>query len=158
VYSEVGLGTTFKIYLPRAEAPATRLSEIRHVSNLAHGHERILVVEDNDSVRSFVQELLNRLGYAVLCAANGTEALLTTENSPEVIDLLLTDVVMPGMSGRELAERLLQLRPEIKVLFTSGYTEDVIVHHGVREEKINFIGKPYSMQTLAAKIRDVLDA
>jgi len=80
-----------------------------------------------------------------------------TEKCQEAIELLLTDVVMPGMSGRELAERLLRLRPEIKVLFTSGYTEDVIVHHGVLEEKINFIGKPYSMQTLAAKIRNVLD-
>ena len=157
VYSEVGQGTTFKIYLPRVEEQAERLVNKAPGLELARGDETILLVEDEESVRDVALTILERLGYRVLSAANGGEAFLLVEKYDGWIDLLMTDVVMPGMNGRELAERLLKIRPEMKVLFTSGYTENVIVHHGVVDENLNFIGKPYSLHALARKMREVLD-
>mgnify|MGYP001769830108 CR=1 FL=1 len=115
-----------------------------------------MLVEDEDSVRNLSHSVLRRLGYNVLIAANGNEALEKASAYGGAIDLLMTDVVMPGMNGRELATRLGALHPETKVLYASGYTENVIVHHGVVEEHTNFVGKPYSVHGLAAKIREVL--
>jgi two-component system, cell cycle sensor histidine kinase and response regulator CckA len=117
--------------------------------------EAVLLVEDDPGVGDLGRRMLSRLGYRVWDAPNGAAALiLAQETGP--IDLLMTDVVMPGMTGRELAKALLAIHPETKVLFTSGYTEEVIVHHGVLEADIHFIGKPYSMPSLARKVRDVL--
>ncbi|HSA02459.1 MAG TPA: response regulator, partial [Candidatus Paceibacterota bacterium] len=155
---EVGMGTTFRIYLPRVEELAEHLARVPFGANLPRGHEVVLLVEDNASVREISAAMLKRLGYRVLTAANGDEAILIAEKRGEPVGLLLTDVVMPGMNGRELAERLQKCHPKIQVLFTSGYTEDMIVRRGVKDEVMHYIGKPYSMQTLAEKVRLVLDA
>jgi CheY-like chemotaxis protein len=125
------------------------------------GGETILLVEDDASVRSLLTLLLKRLGYQVLVAPNGQDAveLVGKRSAAEhPIDLLLTDVVMPGMNGRQLAERLRSLRPTLQVLYSSGYTDDVIGQHGNVQEQLNFIAKPYSITTLGKKIRQVLDA
>jgi two-component system, cell cycle sensor histidine kinase and response regulator CckA len=156
VYSEPDQGTSFKIYLPRVEAQAEQVIQEKPDANISCGTETVLIVEDETSVRELALRILRHLGYNVLSASNGGEALILTEKHRETIDLLMTDVVMPGMNGRELAERLLRIQPGMKVLFTSGYTENVIVHHGIVEDNLNFIGKPYSMQALALKIREVL--
>jgi two-component system, cell cycle sensor histidine kinase and response regulator CckA len=156
-YSEVGMGTSFKICLPRIDMQAERLAETKH-PGLERGGETILLAEDNPGVLVLSQTLLRRLGYTVLVASNGADAIQVAEQHGGRIDLLLTDVVMPGMNGRELAGRLRALHPEMKVLFTSGYVEDVIVHNGVLEENLQFIGKPYTQQKLSKKIREVLDA
>jgi PAS domain S-box-containing protein len=159
VYSEPGVGTSFKVYLPRAEGAATSVGTARgRKGAMPGGRETVLVVEDEAVVRDLVMGILNRLGYRVLAAANAEEALALARRHREPIDLLMTDVVMPGMNGRELAERLTVVHPETRVLYASGYTENVIVHHGVVDATLNFIGKPYSPQGLAMKIRDVLDA
>jgi PAS domain S-box-containing protein len=156
VYSEPGQGTSFKIYLPVVEEAAGQfVREIPEVQ-MPGGNETILVVEDEASVRMLAVTMLERLGYRVLAASNGDEAFRVAEKHGQVIHLLMTDVVMPVMNGRELAERLVGIRPGIKVLFTSGYTENIVVHHGIVEENLNFIGKPYTMQNLARKVREVL--
>ncbi|MBP7371931.1 MAG: PAS domain S-box protein [Opitutaceae bacterium] len=158
VYSEVGHGTTFKVYLPRIEQPVEKLARTPVRDELPRGTETILLVEDDDSVRGLSLSILKRHGYKVLAAPNGGEAFLLAEKRTEPIDLLLTDVVMPGMSGRELAERLQPLHPETAVLFTSGYTEDMVVLRGVMEENLHFIGKPYTIPAIVRKVRQVLDA
>jgi PAS domain S-box-containing protein len=155
-YSEPGLGTSFKIYLPRVDAPAIDHKRSQPAIG-ATGHETILVVEDEDSVRRATERILRMAGYRVLTAANGGEALLLCEKEHDQIDLLLTDVVMPRMSGGELADRLKELCPELKVLFTSGYTDDAILHHGVLESGTRFIGKPFSVASITTKVREVLD-
>ncbi len=156
VYSEIDQGTTFKVLLPRVEEPAGKLDQEAPRTERLDGDETILVVEDEPGVREMAVKILKRFGYNVLHAPNGGEAFMLVEKYTGHIDLLMTDVVMPVMNGRELAERLVKLHPEMKVLFTSGYTENVIVHHGVIDEKLNFIGKPYSLRGLARKIREVL--
>ncbi|MBN1610470.1 MAG: PAS domain S-box protein [Polyangiaceae bacterium] len=158
VYSELGKGSTFKIYLPSIAEQAAKWSPERKSPDLPLGHEIVLLVEDEDTVRDLAKRVLCRLGYTVLCARNGAEALELAERHADRIDLLLTDVVMPGMSGRELASRLSLAHPETKVLYASGYTENIIVHHGVIDEGVCFIGKPYSTGGLARKVREVLDA
>jgi len=157
VYSEEGKGTTFKVYLPRVLGDAKPHRESRSKA-LALGQETILLVEDEQVVRDLANRFLNKLGYNVLPHSNAAEALLAARNFPGRIDLLLTDVVMPGMNGPALAEELLTFRPEMKVLFASGYTEDAIVNQGMLTEGIQFIGKPYSIHMLAQKLRDVLAA
>jgi CheY-like chemotaxis protein len=157
VYSEVGMGTTFKLYLPCVSEKAERWAREDRSADLPGGTETVLLVEDEQIVRDVAQRILARLGYRVLTAANGGEALLLTEGHEGRIDLVMTDVVMPGMSGRELANRLARLHPEMKVLYTSGYTENVVVHHGVIDAGLSFLGKPYTAQALARKVRDVLD-
>jgi len=124
---------------------------------MAQGTETILLVEDDETVRDLIHEVLQSYGYQVLVAADGVAALSVCERFPQTIDLLLTDVVMPRMSGRELANRLAALRPEMKVLFMSGHTGDAIVHHGVLDANTPFIQKPFATDALARKVRDVLD-
>lgn len=155
VYSEPGRGTTFKIYLPRVDAP---LEEIKKetLPEIPRGTETVLVVEDERTVRELAVRLLKKQGYNVLEAADGGKAFLLCEKHREPIHLILTDVVMPGMSGRELAERLRKIHPEARVLFMSGYTDDVIFHHGVLSEGTGFIEKPFTLETLARKVRQVL--
>ncbi|MBI5343555.1 MAG: PAS domain-containing protein [Deltaproteobacteria bacterium] len=157
VDSEEGRGTAFKIHLPRAEGEATRPAKDNGPPDLPGGSEAILLVEDEDVVRDLCVKLLDRLGYRVIQASSGEEAVLLAGNCGERVDLLMTDVVLPGMNGRELADRLVSLHPETKVLFTSGYTDDAIVRHGVLHDDVAFIGKPYSLPVLSKKIRQVLD-
>jgi signal transduction histidine kinase len=158
VYSKIGEGTTVKIYLPRVSERAEELKPALTAEDIPQGTETILLVEDARMVRNLAIEILMGNGYQVLEATNGREALRVSEQSQGPIHLLLTDVVMPGMSGRELANRLVALHPEMRVLYMSGYTEDTIVHHGVLEEGINFIPKPFSPDALALKVREVIDA
>jgi signal transduction histidine kinase len=158
VESEVGKGTTFKIYLPRVEGAAARPPVPSPPMEPLEGSETVLLVEDEEIVRNLGVRILAELGYRVMHAGNGDEAMELARGHGERIDLLLTDVVMPGMSGSELANRLTRTRPETKVLFTSGYTEDAIVHHGVLDEGVSFIGKPYSPSALARKVREALDS
>jgi PAS domain S-box-containing protein len=156
VYSELNRGSTFKIFLPRVEGRAQRLLSMVPARDVPLGTETILLVEDEDSVRELGQRVLKRLGYRVIPAASGDEAYALVEKLGTRIDLVMTDVVMPGQNGRELVDRIQAIYPEIRVLYTSGYTEDVIVHHGVLEQELNFVGKPYSLPTLARKLREVL--
>lgn len=157
VYSEPGKGTTFKIYLPRAtEVPAALPGRVED-RKVQEGNETVLVVEDNDAVREVAVAALQARGYRVLQAADGEEALELVQSLTEPVHLLLTDVVMPGMSGATLALRLREQYPHLRVLYTSGYTENVIVHHGVLEEGVAFLPKPYRPADLARCVREVLD-
>ena len=158
VYSEPAHGTTFKIYLPRVEEDLDTLYGRDETDFLPRGSETVLLVEDEPSVRDLAHRLLNQAGYKVLEAANGEEALrVVQEHIGEKIHLLLTDVVMPQMGGKELANQLKNLRPDVKVLYTSGYTDDAIVHHGVLDPGTHFLQKPFSPKTLTHKVREVLD-
>jgi two-component system cell cycle sensor histidine kinase/response regulator CckA len=157
VYSEVGIGTTIKIYLPRVEGETASPVHDNRPAVLPGGTETVLVVEDEAIVRTLCVQILARLGYKVLQALNGKEAIAAAQRHGERIDLLLTDVVMPGMNGADLATQLVLHHPEMKVLFTSGYTDDAIVRHGVLDEGVSFIGKPYTPLALARKVREVLD-
>lgn len=158
VYSEPGKGTTFKVYLPRSLQTPAPSAEQTAPRKARTGSETILVVEDNDDVRAVAVESLRMHGYRVLEASSGEEALQIMSNLTEEVHLLLTDVVMPGMSGAELALELHQRYPHLKVLYTSGYTENVIVHHGVLNEGIAFLPKPYRPAELAQRVREVLDS
>jgi CheY-like chemotaxis protein len=158
VYSEAGSGTTFKVYLPAIDEDVDSKQPAQTIEPIALGSETILLVEDDEMVRGLALTTLEEGGYKVLQAANGAEALLLCEQYPEPIHLLLTDVVMPGMSGRAVADRLKSLRPQMLDLYMSGYTEDAIVHHGVLNEGVNFIEKPFSPTALTRKVREVLDA
>lgn len=157
VYSELDHGTTFKIFLPEAVGKEEGRIETAVVKP-ANGSETVLLVEDAEDVRDLTLKLLNRLGYKVLHVSNGYDALELVENSPTQIDLLMTDVVMPKMSGKDLAERMLERNSNLKVLFTSGYTEEVVIQHGIIHKNLNFIAKPFSLQTLAVKLREILGA
>jgi two-component system cell cycle sensor histidine kinase/response regulator CckA len=157
VYSEVGRGTTFKVYLPRVDEGAPEYKRGLEVQEAARGTETILLAEDEEMVRRLAREVLEAFGYKVLEAANGGSALLICERNEGVIDLLVTDVVMPEMSGRELADRLSRFHPNMKMLYMSGYTDNSIVHQGVLDRGANFIQKPFPPSALALKIRKVLD-
>jgi PAS domain S-box-containing protein len=157
VYSEVGRGTTFKIYLPRAgEVTKARKSEARHGA-MPRGTETVLLVEDEDGVRALASHVLRDCGYVVLEARHGKEALRVAAEHEGSIKLLVTDVVMPHLGGRELAERLALSHPQARVLFLSGYTDDAIVRHGILEEEVAFLQKPFTTAALARKVREVLD-
>jgi PAS domain S-box-containing protein len=158
VYSEVGQGTAFKIYFPCVADSMETLKPVPEDSELLAGVETVLLVEDEEVVREMAREILEECGYQVLQAKDGDEALALAGQHDGEIHLMLTDVVMPRMSGRELAERLTPLRPDLKVLYMSGYTDDAIVQHGVLEQGTAFIGKPFSMEALARKVRETLDA
>jgi CheY-like chemotaxis protein len=157
VYSEAGRGTTFKVYLPRVDeeaAPAARPAKKGEA--VARGTETILLVEDEDPVRMLAREFLESKGYQVLEAATGSEALRISAAHAGPIHLLMTDVVMPGMGGRELAEQLILQRPQTRVIYMSGYTDDAIVQHGVLDPGMIFLAKPFTLETLARKLREVL--
>lgn len=158
VYSELGIGTTFRIYLPRVDKVVDGSRARFELPTIPTGTETVLLVEDDDGVRSLTRHMLTNFGYTVLAAANGDEAerVASTHNGP--IHLLITDVVMPGAGGRIVAERLAARHPGVRVLFVSGYTDDAVVRHGILEEKIHFLPKPFSPNALGAKIREVLDA
>ena len=156
VYSEPNQGSTFKIYLPRVMEEAEAIEKDTGEIKIQRGSETILLVEDNDMLCDFAVKVLRKSGYTVLEARNGKEALDASARHQEPIQLLLTDVVMPGMNGRELARRLMSLRPEIKVMYISGYTDDAIVHHGVLEKGVFFLQKPFTPNLLLNKVREVL--
>jgi CheY-like chemotaxis protein len=157
VYSEPEHGTTFKIYLPRISS-AERETRAPERLSPRSGGESILLVEDDERVRSFATTVLERFGYKVYAFPSPVQALAALPELISAPDLLVTDVVMPGMNGRALAERLGSLVPSMRVLFVSGYTENVIVHHGVLKDDIEFLAKPYSVDQLARRVREVLDA
>ncbi|MEW5957487.1 MAG: PAS domain S-box protein [Chloroflexota bacterium] len=159
VYSEPGLGTTFKIYLPRLDETTPLLETPLDLSaDIPTGTETVLLVEDEESVRTLARRILEMSGYTVLEAEHGGEALLLDAHRQGPIHLLLTDVIMPHMGGQELAERLVALHPEMKVLYVSGYTDQAIAHHGVLDPGLFFLQKPFSPNALARKVREVLDA
>jgi signal transduction histidine kinase/CheY-like chemotaxis protein len=158
VYSEPGHGTTFKIHLPSVMEELDSLPERDETDSFPGGRETVLLVEDEPSVRDLANRLLKQQGYTVLEAANGEEALrLVQENMGERIHLLLTDVVLPQIGGKELADKLKMFRPDLKVLYTSGYTDYAIVHHGVLDSGTHFLQKPFSLKTLSRKVREALD-
>lgn len=157
VYSEIGKGTTFKVYLPLIERVTDKIEVEGERKKVIGGTESILLVEDEETVRRMTCTILAMKGYQVLAAANGAEALRLVEQHQGPIDLILTDVVMPKMDGSKLAEIIIRERPEARVLFMSGYTDDAIVHHGVLAEGIPFIEKPFTPRSLISKVRDVLD-
>jgi CheY-like chemotaxis protein len=141
--------------MPAVEAP--RPAPPPSLDAVVGGSETVLLVEDEAALRSLAQEILRDQGYRVMAAASGAEALEIARSHPSPIDLLVTDVVMPGMDGRELADRLLPLHPETRCLFMSGYTDDAVVRRGVREEGMPFLQKPFTIDALALKVREVLD-
>jgi CheY-like chemotaxis protein len=157
VYSELDKGTTFKVYLPANVDESDSSTETQTQIVSSGNGETILLVEDEEMVRELVQSALRDLGYTVLVAHNGEAALSLVNHYLDPIDLVLTDVIMPRKSGRELVETLLVLRPEIKVLFMSGYTDDAVIRHGLLMGEIEFLQKPFSQLDLAAKVRQVLD-
>ncbi|HEY6215964.1 MAG TPA: ATP-binding protein [Pyrinomonadaceae bacterium] len=158
VYSEEGRGTTFKIYFPRVTAEAEEYRRVGNTFEMPKGSETILLVEDAALVRTLARQVLETAGYKVLEAASAEAALTICEPNGTRIDLLLTDVVMPGMSGNDMSKILLARQPDMPVLYMSGYTDEAIVQHGVLEAGINFLQKPFSPGALALKVREVLDA
>ncbi len=154
VYSEPGHGTCFKIYLPRVDEPVSVLGS---ESDATRGTETVLVVEDMAAVRAVTREMLERYGYTVLEAADGDAAIRIADGFDHTIHLLLTDVVMPHVSGRDLADVLGKVRPDTKVLFMSGYTDDAVVRHGILQDGIPYLQKPFTPKSLARKVREVLD-
>jgi PAS domain S-box-containing protein len=158
VYSELGKGTTFKIYFPRAEGRISPRPHEKELESEIRGSETVLVVEDEASVRMLACRILYERGYTVLEALNGAEALDIARRYIGDIHLILTDVVMPGMSGPELVSRLKEGRPDIKALYVSGYTDNVIVHNGALDSEVDFLQKPFTVKGLAHKIREVLNS
>jgi two-component system cell cycle sensor histidine kinase/response regulator CckA len=156
VDSEVGRGTSFTVYLPRGGAPTTSNEAARGVAAWHAAGETVLVVEDADGLRDLAKRMLERQGYRVLLAANAGEAHRQFDQTPS-IDVILTDVIMPGGSGPELTRQLISRRPSLKVIYMSGYTEEAITHHGVLDPGVAFIHKPFTAETLGQKIREVLD-
>jgi two-component system, cell cycle sensor histidine kinase and response regulator CckA len=156
VESNPGRGATFTIYLPRISEPVLN-SPLSVEPAVRAGTETILLVEDELGVRQLVCEMLLRLGYQILQASGGAEALRLFEQHQGSIDLLITDVIMPQMSGRELAQRLKALQSSLKVLYISGYTDDMLAHHGVLESNVFLLQKPFAPDELAKKLREVLD-
>jgi len=157
IHSEPGNGTTFKIYLPRVDEPLEELSESPRIEGIPRGNETILIVEDDEAVLKLAVRVLEKQGYTVLEANQEYEAFNFCKEPKKPIHLILTDVVMPGMNGRQLIESLKEVRQDFKVLYMSGYTDNAIVHHGVLEMGVDFIRKPFTFEGLAKKVREVLD-
>jgi CheY-like chemotaxis protein len=158
VYSEVGHGTTFKVYLPQVSSPLSRVRSDASALAMPTGSETVLLAEDEDAVRALAVHILRSCGYQILESANGRDAIRLAENATGPIHLLISDVVMPYLSGRALAERITAMRHECRVLFLSGYTDDAVIRHGVLEADFAFLQKPFSPFSLAQKVRSVLDA
>jgi two-component system, cell cycle sensor histidine kinase and response regulator CckA len=155
-YSEVGVGTTFKVYLPRVDeevAPDRKPAPVR----LAHGTETVLLIEDDSTLRDVICEILEGAGYTVLVADGGDKALRIADEFSGAIALIITDVIMPGLSGRQAAETIKAARSEVDILFISGYTSEAIERHGVLEAGAKFLSKPFTTDALLRKVRDVLD-
>ena len=157
VYSVQAKGTTFKIYLPRVNEPLEEIRKDVLKEELPRGNETILIVEDEEDVRKLAGKILEKQGYRILESFNGDDALVACERRKSPIHLMLADIIMPGMSGSELAKLLKPLYPEIKILYMSGYTDNAVVRHGVPEKGVNYIQKPFTMEGLARKVREVLD-
>jgi len=158
VYSEPGQGTTFKIYLPKVDAPVAGAQLDATLPLPSRGKETVLVVEDEEGVRELVRDILEAGGYKVLEATHGAEALEMVERYAGSIHLLVSDVVMPEMSGRDLAQQLAIRRQDTKVLFMSGYTDHAVAHRGVLDPEMEFLQKPFTAATLTRKVREILDA
>jgi CheY-like chemotaxis protein len=158
VYSEVGHGTTFKIFLPLAEQAQALEAELpdRPAGSIESAGETILLVEDDPHVQRIVRNILSRSGYRVLTAGGAAEAYRVAEEEGDTIHMLLSDLVMPGTSGRQLAEQIQALRPDIAVLYMSGYTDDAVIRRGVLEAGMAFIQKPFGAEDLARRVREVL--
>ena len=156
VESKVGKGTTFRVFLPLVEELSPSPNG-REQQMAARGHETILLVEDEDGVRRMTRMIFERNGYTVLEASNGLEGIAVAEAYSGTLHLLVTDLVMPSLSGREIADRLAARKPGLRILFMSGYTEDVIVQQGVASASADFIQKPFSIGALTQKVREVLD-
>jgi len=158
VYSEEGIGTTFKIYLPIVEAADGTTAAVQDMSDrLRHGDETILLVEDEASVLELTSEILRGLGYTVFDFGHPQEALQYCQSTDIKLDLLVSDVIMPGMNGKELATHLLEMQPQVSTLFISGYTGDIIKQIDILAEGVEFLSKPFTPQTLSQKVREVLD-
>jgi len=158
IYSEPGQGTTVKLYFPRHHGEADRAGSAKTAPiPLGHREEVVLVVEDNEDVRAYSVMVLTELGYTVLEAVDA-DAGLAILNSDQRVDLLFTDVVLPGKSGRELADLATAARPGLRVLFTTGYSRNAIVHHGRLDPGVQLLSKPFTFEQLAASVRDLLDA
>ena len=158
LYSEPGKGTTFKIYLPCVDEPLEEAKPRSHFSGASTGSETVLLAEDEDAVRELTRQVLTRQGYTVLAARSGEDALRVAADYAGPVHLLVTDVIMPGMNGRVLAERLIAQRPDLKVLYISGYTDNAIVHHGVLAPGVVLLQKPFTPKSLAQAVREILDA
>jgi PAS domain S-box-containing protein len=158
VYSEPDQGTTFKIYLPRVDQPADQPSTEQTPIRFSRGTETILLVEDDPQLRELSSSVLSHCGYRVLSAATPDEGIAICESNHQQIRLLVTDVVMPRMNGRQLAERIQRVSPKIRVLYISGYTDNAIVHYGVLDPGLWFLAKPFTLSALVAKVREVLDS
>jgi two-component system cell cycle sensor histidine kinase/response regulator CckA len=158
IYSEPGKGTTFKIYLPRAQTTSSHAAPrpTLQPTPAARASGTILLVEDDDQVRAVARGILRQAGYVILEASNGGEAILVCEQHATKIDLLLTDVVLPHMGGRKLAQRLSAMRPDMKVLFMSGYTDDTVLQHGVLDAGVAYLQKPLTPGSLTRKVHEVL--
>jgi CheY-like chemotaxis protein len=157
VYSEPGQGTTFKLYLPRHKGASLQTQRQDSALPLSGGHETILLVEDEPSILSMAKMMLEKFGYRVLCASAPGEALRLADEHHGDIHLLIVDVIMPEMNGRDLSRQIEALYPRMACLFISGYSGEVIAHHGLLDEGVNFIQKPFSLQNMVAKVRQVLD-
>ncbi|MFH2046764.1 MAG: PAS domain S-box protein [Pseudomonadota bacterium] len=157
VYSEPDHGSVFKIYLPRHTADTVQVKKEKGTVSALQGDETILLVEDEFALLNMAMQMLEKLGYKVLTAPTPHEAISTVENTAVKVDLLITDVVLPGMNGRELVTKIVSLCPDIKYLYMSGYTSNIITHHGKLDEGVNFIQKPFSLYALASKVREVID-
>ena len=158
LYSEPGLGTTFKVYLPGVLSSGSEIRIAKPAEKSPRGCETLLLVEDEASVRQASQQFLTQSGYTVLAANDGEEALRASREHRGPIQLMVTDVVMPRMAGPKLAELLADERPDMKVLFVSGYAEKTVLQHGKIDVTMRFLQKPFSLKTLARKVREVLEA
>ena len=156
-HSEVGVGTTIEIYWPRVDDALPAAKPWLARVSAPRGTETLLLVEDDDVVRALSRHVLASCGYAVLEATNGEHALRVVAEHAGAIHTVITDVVMPGMGGRQLTEHLIKLYPKVKVLYVSGYTDDAILRHGILTHQVNFLQKPFSPFALAKKVREILD-
>jgi CheY-like chemotaxis protein len=158
VYSVEGQGTSFKMYFPVTGCESVNEQGVCEDETPVRGHETVMIVEDSPLVLDFSVSLLVESGYRVMEAESGEEAIRSVNSCKEKIDLLITDVVLPGINGKVLAEEIKKARPDIKVLYTSGYTENFIVQQDLAQDGVSFINKPYSAHSFLKKIRDILDA